>query len=66
MHVPSSGEPVRLERWADALHQGPVAVRDVLGRGKTFDRLPHFFSDRYDTDADEPREDLAAMNRATT
>jgi hypothetical protein len=42
-----------------------VAARNVLGRGKTFDRLPYFFSDQYDTGADEPLEDLAAMNRAT-
>ena len=48
MHVPSSGEPVRVEHWANALHQGPLAARNALGRGKTFDRLPYFFSNQYD------------------
>jgi transaldolase len=43
-HVPSSGEPVRVEHWANALHQGPLAAGNVLGRGKTFARLPYFFS----------------------
>jgi hypothetical protein len=47
-HVPSSGEPVRVEHWAYALHQGPLAAGNVLGRGKTFARLPYFFSNRYD------------------
>jgi 3-phenylpropionate/trans-cinnamate dioxygenase ferredoxin reductase component len=48
MQVPSSGEPVRVEDWANALHQGPLAARNMLGRGETFDRLPYFFSDQYD------------------
>jgi hypothetical protein len=64
MHVASSGDPVLVEHWAHALHQGPMAARNVLGRGKTFDRLPYFFSDQYDIDADEPLEDLTAVNRA--
>src|SRR4051794_10687013 len=45
---PFYGEPVRVEHWANALHQGPVAARNMLGRGETFDRLPYFFSDQYD------------------
>jgi 3-phenylpropionate/trans-cinnamate dioxygenase ferredoxin reductase subunit len=40
--------PVRVEHWANALHQGPLAARNMLGRGDTFDRLPYFFSDQYD------------------
>ena len=42
------GERIRVEHWANALHQGPVAARDMLGRGDPYDRLPYFFSDQYD------------------
>ena len=28
------GEPVRVEHWANALHQGPVAARNMLGRSR--------------------------------
>ena len=48
MHVPSRGERARVEHWTNALHQGPLAARNVLGRGKTFDRLPYVFSNPYD------------------
>ncbi len=45
---PFYGEPIRVEHWANALHQGPAAARNMLGRGETFDRLPYFFSDQYE------------------
>jgi 3-phenylpropionate/trans-cinnamate dioxygenase ferredoxin reductase component len=45
---PFYGERVRVEHWANALHQGPVAARNMLGRGEAFDSLPYFFSDQYD------------------
>jgi 3-phenylpropionate/trans-cinnamate dioxygenase ferredoxin reductase component len=45
---PFYGEPVRVEHWANALHQGPVAARTMLGHGDAYDRLPYFFSDQYD------------------
>jgi 3-phenylpropionate/trans-cinnamate dioxygenase ferredoxin reductase subunit len=48
-HHPFYGEPVRVEHWANALHQGPVAARNMLGRSEAYDRLPYFFSDQYDT-----------------
>jgi 3-phenylpropionate/trans-cinnamate dioxygenase ferredoxin reductase component len=47
-HHPFYGEPVRVEHWANALHQGPVAARTMLGHGDAYDRLPYFFSDQYD------------------
>jgi 3-phenylpropionate/trans-cinnamate dioxygenase ferredoxin reductase subunit len=47
-HHPFYGEPVRVEHWANALHQGPVAARAMLGRSAVYDRLPYFFSDQYD------------------
>jgi 3-phenylpropionate/trans-cinnamate dioxygenase ferredoxin reductase component len=45
---PFYGERVRVEHWANALHQGPAAARNMLGRGEAFDSLPYFFSDQYD------------------
>ena len=47
-HHPAYGERIRVEHWANALHQGPVAARTMLGRGDIYDRLPYFFSDQYD------------------
>jgi 3-phenylpropionate/trans-cinnamate dioxygenase ferredoxin reductase component len=39
---------LRVEHWANALHQGPAAARAMLGKGEPYDRLPYFFSDQYD------------------
>jgi 3-phenylpropionate/trans-cinnamate dioxygenase ferredoxin reductase component len=39
---------VRVEHWANALNQGPVAARSMLGDQKPYDELPYFFSDQYD------------------
>jgi 3-phenylpropionate/trans-cinnamate dioxygenase ferredoxin reductase component len=47
-HHPFYGKPVRVEHWANALHQGPVAARAMLGRSAVYDRVPYFFSDQYD------------------
>jgi 3-phenylpropionate/trans-cinnamate dioxygenase ferredoxin reductase subunit len=40
---------LRVEHWANALHQGPAAARSMLGRGEPYERIPYFFSDQYDT-----------------
>jgi 3-phenylpropionate/trans-cinnamate dioxygenase ferredoxin reductase subunit len=40
--------PVRVEHWANALHQGPAAARAMLGHQVSYDRIPYFFSDQYD------------------
>jgi 3-phenylpropionate/trans-cinnamate dioxygenase ferredoxin reductase component len=45
---PFYGERIRVEHWANALHQGPAAARSMLGRAVLFDRLPYFFSDQYE------------------
>lgn len=46
---PFYGERVRVEHWANALNQGPVAARSMLGRDDAvYDRLPYFFSDQYE------------------
>jgi 3-phenylpropionate/trans-cinnamate dioxygenase ferredoxin reductase subunit len=39
---------IRVEHWANALHQGPVAARNMLGIATEYDRIPYFFSDQYD------------------
>jgi 3-phenylpropionate/trans-cinnamate dioxygenase ferredoxin reductase subunit len=45
---PFYGERIRVEHWANALHQGPAAARGMLGQADPFDRLPYFFSDQYE------------------
>ena len=45
---PLLGRHIRVEHWANALHQAPVAAGSMLGRDVVFDRLPYFFSDQYD------------------
>jgi 3-phenylpropionate/trans-cinnamate dioxygenase ferredoxin reductase subunit len=47
-HHPFYGERIRVEHWANALHQGPLAARAMLGHADVYDRLPYFFSDQYD------------------
>jgi 3-phenylpropionate/trans-cinnamate dioxygenase ferredoxin reductase subunit len=47
-HHPFYGERIRVEHWANALHQGPVAARAMLGEPDVYERLPYFFSDQYD------------------
>ncbi|MGI8921637.1 MAG: NAD(P)/FAD-dependent oxidoreductase [Solirubrobacteraceae bacterium] len=49
---------LRVEHWANALHQGPAAARNMLGAADTHDpvldhpvayeRIPYFYSDQYD------------------
>jgi 3-phenylpropionate/trans-cinnamate dioxygenase ferredoxin reductase component len=39
---------IRVEHWANALHQGPAAARNMLGLDVAYERLPYFFSDQYD------------------
>ncbi len=49
---------LRVEHWANALHQGPVAARNMLGAADAqdpvldhpvaYDRIPYFYSDQYD------------------
>ena len=46
---PFYGGRLRVEHWANALHQGPRPPRaSMLGTPATYDRLPYFFSDQYD------------------
>ena len=45
---PVLGRRIRVEHWANALHQPEVAARSILGRDAVYDRLPYFFTDQYD------------------
>jgi 3-phenylpropionate/trans-cinnamate dioxygenase ferredoxin reductase subunit len=45
---PHYGRHLRVEHWANALHQGPSAARSMLGQDAVYERLPYFFSDQYD------------------
>ena len=45
---PFYGQRVRVEHWANALHQGPAAARSMLGMTVSYDRIPYFYSDQYD------------------
>jgi 3-phenylpropionate/trans-cinnamate dioxygenase ferredoxin reductase subunit len=47
-HHPLLGRSLRSEHWANALHQGPAAARNILGARTAYDRLPYVFSDQYD------------------
>jgi 3-phenylpropionate/trans-cinnamate dioxygenase ferredoxin reductase subunit len=47
-HHPLYGRAIRVEHWSNALHQGPVAARNMLGRREAYDNVPYFFSDQYD------------------
>ena len=39
---------LRVEHWANALNQGPVAAMAMLGKPASYDEIPYFFSDQYD------------------
>jgi 3-phenylpropionate/trans-cinnamate dioxygenase ferredoxin reductase component len=45
---PLLGQHVRLEHWANALHQPQAAARAMLGQDVAYDRVPYFFTDQYD------------------
>jgi 3-phenylpropionate/trans-cinnamate dioxygenase ferredoxin reductase component len=48
-HHPFYGRRLRVEHWANALKQGPVAARAMLGKEATYDEIPYFFSDQYES-----------------
>jgi 3-phenylpropionate/trans-cinnamate dioxygenase ferredoxin reductase subunit len=39
---------LRVEHWANALHQPVIAAKTMLGQTAGYDRLPYFFTDQYD------------------
>ena len=46
---PFYGHRLRVEHWANALNQGPVAARSMLGEDVVYNEIPYFFSDQYDS-----------------
>jgi 3-phenylpropionate/trans-cinnamate dioxygenase ferredoxin reductase subunit len=40
---------LRVEHWANALNQGPAVAKAMLGREVSYDEIPYFFSDQYET-----------------
>ncbi|MEU8785422.1 FAD-dependent oxidoreductase [Streptomyces sp. NPDC048637] len=45
---PVLGRHLRVEHWANALHQPQTAAKAMLGQDVRYDRLPYFFTDQYD------------------
>ncbi len=54
---------MRVEHWDNAVEQGRVAMRNLMGKIQPFIHVPYFFSDAFDLsyefwgDADGPRPD---------
>jgi 3-phenylpropionate/trans-cinnamate dioxygenase ferredoxin reductase subunit len=48
-HHPFYGRHIRVEHWANALKQGPVAARAMLGKPASYEEIPYFFSDQYES-----------------
>jgi 3-phenylpropionate/trans-cinnamate dioxygenase ferredoxin reductase component len=47
---PFYGHRLRVEHWVNALNQGPVAAKTMLGQDVSNDEIPYFFSDQYDAE----------------
>jgi 3-phenylpropionate/trans-cinnamate dioxygenase ferredoxin reductase subunit len=45
---PLLGKHIRVEHWANALHQPQAAARAMTGEHVSYDRVPYFFTDQYD------------------
>jgi 3-phenylpropionate/trans-cinnamate dioxygenase ferredoxin reductase subunit len=45
---PMLGKHIRVEHWANALHQPVTAAKAMLGQDVSFDRVPYFYTDQYD------------------
>jgi 3-phenylpropionate/trans-cinnamate dioxygenase ferredoxin reductase subunit len=39
---------IRVEHWANALHQPQAAARAMLGQDVAYDQVPYFYTDQYD------------------
>jgi 3-phenylpropionate/trans-cinnamate dioxygenase ferredoxin reductase component len=45
---PLLGQHIRVEHWANALHQPAAAARAMLRQDVNYDRVPYFYTDQYD------------------
>lgn len=48
-YYPTLGARLRLEHWSAAYNQGPVAAANMMGDQQSYQKLPYFFSDQYDS-----------------
>ncbi|WP_426595180.1 NAD(P)/FAD-dependent oxidoreductase [Cellulomonas sp. McL0617] len=56
------GHSLRVEHWDNAIRQGDLAARSIIGRPDVYDWQPYFYTDQYDlgmeyvgyADADDP------------
>lgn len=46
--LPTLGDRIRVEHWANALKQPAVAAAGMLGEHAEYDELPYFYTDQYD------------------
>jgi 3-phenylpropionate/trans-cinnamate dioxygenase ferredoxin reductase component len=44
---PLLGTHIRVEHWANALHQPETAAAAMLGKDAAYDRVPYFYTDQY-------------------
>jgi len=49
-HHPSIGRRMRVEHWQNARRHGRAAARSMLGADLSYDEVPWFWSDQYDTE----------------
>lgn len=47
-HNTTLGHSLRVEHWDNAIRQGTLAARSILGRPDTYDWQPYFYTDQYD------------------
>lgn len=45
---PLLGTHIRVEHWANALHQPQTSAAAMLGKDASYDRVPYFYTDQYD------------------
>jgi 3-phenylpropionate/trans-cinnamate dioxygenase ferredoxin reductase component len=45
---PLLGKHIRVEHWANALHQPQAAAKAMAGQQVSYDRVPYFYTDQYD------------------
>jgi 3-phenylpropionate/trans-cinnamate dioxygenase ferredoxin reductase subunit len=45
---PVFGRHIRVEHWQNAMRQGAIAAKNMLGRRVPYDDIPWFWSDQYD------------------
>jgi 3-phenylpropionate/trans-cinnamate dioxygenase ferredoxin reductase subunit len=47
-HNPTLGRRLRVEHWDNAIRQGRLAARSILGHDVVYDWQPYFYTDQFD------------------